>query len=81
MRQNSRILGDGPSTWEDLRTTELDYLRDEVGMPRYHARGFMRFMEEASYVGPTAGEPIPRIGKKRWGEAYGRAPSAGFEPQ
>ena len=40
-----RILGDGLSSWVDLRTTELDYLREEVGMLRYHARRFMRFME------------------------------------
>ena len=56
-----RILGDGLSTWVDLRTTELDYLRDEVGMPRYHARGFMRFMAEASYVDPTAGDDEPKV--------------------
>ena len=56
-----RILGDGLSTWVDLRTTELVYLRDEVGMLRYHARGFMRFMEEASYVDPTAGDDEPEV--------------------
>ena len=56
-----RVLGDGLGTWVDLRTTELDCLRGEVGMLRYHARGFMRFMEEAKYVDPTAGDEEPEV--------------------
>ena len=61
-----RILGDGLSTWVDLRTTELVYLRDEVGMLRYHAWGFMHFMGEASYVDPTAAWGRRARGVHQW---------------